>query len=132
MRVDQRMKEIKRLEETQTYLGATDYSAVVVKHSQDRGPTERLATDSRLESLRRKLAADIDRLADEKLVAISLIGMLEDARMQDILWEYYIRAVAKNWEEAGARCGYSERQARRIHGQALQLLRMSLNVRNDL
>ena len=123
------MAEIKRLEEMRTYLGATDYSAVVVKHSTGRGPTERMATNERLDRLRRRLEQDVQRLADEKLEAIALIGTLDDNRMQAVLWEYYIHA-ARNWEEAGQAAGYSERQARRIHGQALQQIRLSLNVRH--
>lgn len=114
-------------------LSATDYSAVVVRHSASRGIVERIATDGKLDTLRRRLEDDIRRLAAEKMEAIALIGSIEDARMQDVLWEYYIRA-AKNWDRAAENCGYSKRQAIRLHGQALQILRgkMSSNVTGDM
>jgi hypothetical protein len=115
------------------YIGATDYSAVVVKHTAGRGIVEQLATDGKLDGLRRKLADDVRRLADEKLEAINIISSLDDRRMQDVLWEYYIHA-AVNWDVAARDAGYSTRQALRIHGQALQILRekMSLNVMMDM
>jgi hypothetical protein len=132
IRIDQRIAEIKRLEEMRIYLSATDYSSVVVKHSAGRGSVEQLATDGKLDTLRRRLSADVERLAGEKLEAISIIGSLEDKRMQDVLWEYYIHA-AVNWDTAARAAGYSRRQALRIHGQALQILRekMALNVTGD-
>lgn len=94
---------------------------------------EQLATDGKLDGLRRKLAEDVRRLADEKLEAINIISSLDDRRMQDVLWEYYIHA-AVNWDVAAHDAGYSKRQALRIHGQALQILRrkMSLNVTVDI
>lgn len=123
------MAEIKCLEDMRTFLGATDYSAVVVMHSADRGPTERMATDERLDKLRQKLEEDVARLAEEKLEAIGLICSLDDSRMQMLLWEYYIR-TAKNWEAAADAIGYSRQHATKLHGQALQLLR--LNASNNI
>lgn len=127
------MAEIRRLEEMRIYLSATDYSNVAVKHSAGRGSVEQIATDGKLETLRRRLARDVERLETEKLEAISIISSLEDQRMQAVLWEYYIHA-ADSWAAAGLATGYSERQAQRIHGQALQILRekMSLNVTRDM
>lgn len=131
IRVDRRKEEIRRLREMEVYLSATNYDRPVVDHPVSRGSVERLATSGKLENLERKIQLEIDALAKAKNDAIGLISSLEDTRMTELLWEYYIHA-AKNWEDAAAACNYSERQALRIHGEALHLLRMSLNVTHDL
>ena len=115
----------------EVYLSATSYDNPVVDHSVSRGSVERLATSGKLEHLERKIQHEIDALTKAKNDAIALISSLDDTRMTELLWEYYIHA-AKNWEDAAAACNYSERQALRIHGDALQLLRMSLNVTLDM
>lgn len=122
--IDRLQDEIRRLEEMRIFLSATDYSAVVVKHSASRGNVERMATDSRMEQLRKRLEREAERMAEYKLDAIALIGVLDDLGMQAVLWEYYIHA-ATNWDEAACRAGYSTRHAHRLHGQALEILRKS-------
>ena len=55
--IDRRRAELKRLKEFETYLSATDYSSVVVKHSADRGSVERIATSGKLATLERVIGA---------------------------------------------------------------------------
>ena len=131
IRIDRRQAEIRRLHDMETYISATSYDSPVVSHSVGRGSVEQIATSGKLEHLERKIQKEIDAMATAKADAIALISTLEDTRMTELLWEYYIHA-ARTWEEAAAACNYSERQALRIHGEALQLLRMSLNVTHDM
>jgi len=131
LRIDRREAELKRLREMEVYLSATDYSAVVVKHSTGRGSVEQLATGSKLAELEERIEQDVKDLAEAKLDAIALISMLDDTRCTEILWEYYIHA-AGTWDDVARAVGYDPRHVRRLHGRALQQLRMSLNVREDL
>ncbi len=131
IRIDRRQAELRRLKEMEVYLSATNYESPVVAHAVSRGSVERIATSGKLEYLERKIQQEIDELAKAKLEAISLISILDDSRMTELLWEYYIHG-ADSWAAAAAACHYSERQAIRIHGKALQELRMSLNVTLDV
>jgi hypothetical protein len=131
LRIDSRLRELRRLEDMVVYLSATDYARPVVQHSASRGAVERMATmTGRADRLREYLRGDVAALEQQKLDAIALIGMLEDPRQADVLWEYYVRA-AKNWDEAADAVGYSRRQTLRLHGQALQALRLALNGTAD-
>ena len=128
-RIDRRRAELLRLREMESFLRATDYAAPVVKHSAGRGSVE--STAMKFAALEERIQRDVEDLAERKLEAIALIGLLEDQRMQEVLWEYYIHA-ARNWDEAAEACGYTVRHCTRLHGRALQELRkMSLNVHID-
>lgn len=131
LRIDRRQAELRRLREMETYLSATDYSTVAVRHSAGRGSVEAIATGSRLAELEERITRDVKDLADAKLEAIGLIGLLEDTRYSEILWEYYIHAL-RTWEDVADAVGYNLRHTLRLHGEALQLLRkMALNVTPD-
>lgn len=127
-RIDQRQAELTRVREMRSYITGTNFEAVRVKHSADRGPTERLALSSRVEALEEMLRADVEKLAEAKIEAIGLISLLENRWQQDVLWEYYIHGL--KWEAVADQIGYSTRHVLRLHGDALQQLRriMSLNV----
>ena len=127
-RIDQRQAELTRVREMRSYITGTNFEAVRVKHSADRGPTERLALSSRVEALEEMLRADVERLAEAKIEAIGLISLLDNRWQQDVLWEYYIHGL--KWEAVADQIGYSTRHVLRLHGDALQALRkiMSLNV----
>lgn len=130
-RMDRRQAELSRIREMRSYIGAVSYDKVVVAHSAGRGPVEQMATDARLDRLEQRIRQDLDELTKAKLEAIGLIGLLEDPRMQEVLWEYYIRG-AKNWDEAAEHLYMGRRTALRLHGQALQLLRLALNGTDNL
>ena len=117
-RIDRRMTELNRLRAMETYLSATDYSSPVVKRSAGRGNVERIATSSKLASLEQRIQRDIDELGDAKLEAISLISLVDDTRMTEILWEYYIRAV-RSWDDVASAVGYSRQHVTKLHGKAL-------------
>lgn len=126
--IDRRQAELIRLREMESYLTATDPSDVVVKHSGGRGPVERQAVSAadKLARVERLIQRDIDQLAQAKLEAIALIGLLGDTRMQEVLWEYYIRC-SRNWDEAAEKLYMGRRTAMRLHGHALEKLRLALN-----
>lgn len=127
LRIDSRIRELRRLEDMTVYLSATDYSRPVVQHAASRGTVERIATmTGRADRLRDYLLQDLQQLEQQKLDAIGLISRVEDPRQADVLWEYYIRA-ARSWDDAARAVGYSRRQTLRLHGQALQHLRLALN-----
>jgi len=123
--IDRRRAELKRLKEFETYLSATDYSSVVVKHSADRGSVERIATSGKLATLERVIAREVEQLAQAKLEAIALISLLEDREQQEVLWEYYIHAP-KNWDVAADNLFMSRRKVLRLNGRALQVHREKL------
>lgn len=120
--LDRRRNALKKLRELEVYLSATDYERPAVRHSADRGSVERIAISSNVERLEKRIRQDVEDMATAKLEAIALISLLEDSRMEELLWEYYINN-ARNWDKAAEDCGYSKRQAIRLHGQALQILR---------
>lgn len=127
LRIDSRLKELKRMEDEKVYLSATDYSRPVVRRSASRGAVERMAVMvDQTDRLRELLRQDVAELSQQKLEAIALIGLLDDSRQADVLWEYYIRA-AKNWTAAADAVGYSKQHAQRLHGQALRVIKMRLN-----
>ena len=130
-RIDRRQAELDRLREMRSYLSATEYDRPVVANSTGRGPVERMATDESLDRLDQTIREDIRAMSEAKLEAIGLISLLEDTRMKEILWEYYIRC-AKSWDAVADSVGYTRRNCTRLHGRALQeLRRMSLNVPVD-
>ncbi len=130
-RMDRRQAELDRLREMRSYLSATEYDRPVVAHSAGRGSVEQMATDETLDRLEQVYRADLHALAEAKLEAIGLIGLLEDSRMQEVLWEYYIRC-AKSWDAAADALYMGRRTALRLHGRALNLLRLALNGTADL
>ena len=130
-RIDQRQAELTRVREMRSYITGTNFEAVRVKHSADRGPTERLALSSRVEALEEMLRADVEKLAEAKIEAIGLISLLENPWWQEVLWVYYIRS-AKNWGEAAEIVGYSEQHAKRIHGLALREIRRKMRLNEPI
>lgn len=126
-RIDRRQAELRRLREMETYLRATDYASVVVAHSAGRGPVEQAALGSRLETMERCIRQDIAALTEAKLEAVALIGLLEDPRMTEILWEYYIHGV-RTWDDVSEAVGYSRQYVTKLHGGALQLLREKMRL----
>ena len=124
--IDRRQAEIRRLREMEVFLRATDYSAVKVRHSADRGSVEKIATSGKLSTLERVTAREVEQLAQAKMDAIALISALPDREMQEVMWEYYIHAP-RSWDAAAENLYMSRRKALYINGRALQLLREMLH-----
>ena len=129
--LDRRRSALQKLRDLEVYLSATDYSRPTVRHSADRGSVERIAISSNMERLEKRIRQDAEDMATAKLEAIALISALDDNRMAELLWEYYINN-AENWYAAAEACGYSYSHAMRLHGAALNILRekMRLNETN--
>ena len=122
------MEELKRVQEMETYLSATDYSRPVIVHSASRGGVENMATrTARMDRLRKYLKRDIKALEELKLEAIAVVGLVDDPVQRDVLWEYYIRA-AKNWESVAETLRYSRQHVTKLHGKALQVAREKMRL----
>lgn len=127
------MAELRRLQDMEIYLSATDYSSPAVQHSPGRGPTETLALGSNLEQLEDQIRSELETLIRAKLQAVRLISLLDDKRMTEALWEYYIHSL-RTWDDVADAMGYSRQHVTKLHGQALEKLKekMRLNASSGI
>lgn len=69
-----------------------------------------------------------EELPDAYKEVLSIIETLEDKKERKVLILIYVRG--KKWKEAAEDMSYSERQIKRIHGNAVDHLKMSRNAGN--
>lgn len=68
----------------------------------------------------------IDKLLKLKLEINTVISTVNDYRLQTVLIEYYINC--KTWEQVAESMSYDKRHVTRLHGQALQKIKMPFYV----
>lgn len=122
--------EYKRILELATRVSPS-ISADVVQHSGSGDKVGELV--AKMADISKSLEHDIEELVDTQQDMLKVITKLPALEMQVVYKRYF---EAKGWYQIAVEMCYDERQVRRIHGQAMELLadaetcpRMSENVR---
>ena len=124
-RIDQDIIELDQLRRRAVYLGATDYSRVIVQSSRDNSMEAIIA---KIVDQQAAINRRIDLLAETKTAISAEIDQLEKPDHRTILRYRYI-CLCK-FEDIADRMGYDRRHVSRIHNSALKAFgeKMSHNV----
>ena len=98
--------------------------------TQDKVQTSRKNTSEERITKYISYTEEIDDMIDQLLIIKQdieeAISTLSDYRLQTVLFEYYINC--KTWEDVAKSMCYDRRHVTRLHGEALQKLKMSFYV----
>lgn len=118
-------EEYETLKETAGRLQGFDYAKPIVKATAGRGDVENIAI--KLADEQRAIEERVNELIRLKRQVRALLNKLPAGLERNVMLERYI--LFKSWENVAADLGYSYRHVIRVHGDALEKLRiMSLNV----
>ena len=120
--VHTKLSEIDRLRELAECISS---SRMGDKVSSNKGNTS-MQTVDKIVDLQAEIRKEIAELVNLIGEIHTKIELLEDTRERIVLTEFYING--KEWGEIAEIVGYGERQVHRKHGNALEHLKMSLNV----
>ena len=120
--VHTKLSEIDRLRELAECLSSPRMGDKV---SSNKGNTS-MQTVDKIVDLQAEIRKEIAELVNLIGEIHTKIELLEDTRERIVLTEFYING--KEWGEIAEIVGYGERQVHRKHGNALEHLKMSLNV----
>lgn len=99
--------------------GAVNYGTERVQASSGNGTEHKFISYSQYAA---ELERRMEELTNYRLEMLRLIARLPDSTHRALLTEYYINC--KSWEDVADSIGYEERQTRRLHGEALQKMRI--------
>ncbi len=118
-RINSKLEQVMKLRETSTKATAT----LSDMPRSDSPNVHRLEdTICKIVDLENEINHDIDRLVDLKREARDVIGQLSDPDQQLILELRYL--CYKTWEEIADELGYCPSNIYRLHGRALEILRV--------
>ena len=118
-RINSKLEQVMKLRETSTKATAT----LSDMPRSDSPNVHRLEdTICKIIDLENEINHDIDRLVDLKREARDVIGQLSDPDQQLILELRYL--CYKTWEEIADELGYCPSNIYRLHGRALEILRV--------
>ena len=92
------------------------------------GGSDWTETADRLIELEQAVNARVRDMCRIKRQAIAAIDAVEDARYRELLELYYIDG--KTWEQVAERMGYDRRWVTRLHGMALQKVKVPEEVKH--
>ena len=86
------------------------------------GAQDWTATADKLIELERRVNERTRELVRWKLMAMDAIDLVDEARLREVLELYYIDGFT--WEQVAQRMNYDVRQVFRLHGKALQKVKV--------
>ena len=92
------------------------------------GGSDWTETADRLIELEQAVNARVRDMCQIKRQAIAAIDAVDDARYRELLELYYIDG--KTWEQVAERMGYDRRWVTRLHGMALQKVKVPEEVKH--
>ena len=118
-RINSKLEQVMKLRETSTKATAT-----LSDMPRSDSPNVHRMEDTicKIIDLENEINHDIDRLVDLKREARDVIGQLSDPDQQLILELRYL--CYKTWEEIADELGYCPSNIYRLHGRALEILRV--------
>lgn len=124
-KINSRLRELEQLRRLEASVQGVDLTRERVQCSRRfRSQVENIA--QKIIDLEQRINSEIDRLLELKLEIRKVIESVDNETEQLLLRLRYIEY--KRWDEIAEIMGYSKRQATRLHGYALQKIKLSLNV----
>lgn len=124
-KINSRLRELEQLRRLEASVQGVDLTRERVQCSRRfRSQVENIA--QKIIDLEQRINSEIDRLLELKLEIRKVIESVDNATEQLLLRLRYIEY--KRWDEIAEIMGYSKRQVTRLHGYALQKIKLSLNV----
>ena len=119
--IDRRVDEaIERVERLQARLESGRMSRITGMPRG--GGSDWTETADRVIELEQRVNARVREMVRLKQIAQDAIDRIEEARLRELLELYYIDGMT--WEQVARRMHYSEVQVWRLHGRALQQIRL--------
>lgn len=124
-KINSRLRELDQLRRLEASVQGVDLTRERVQCSRRfRSQVENIA--QKIIDLEQRINSEIDRLLELKLEIRKVIESVDNETEQLLLRLRYIEY--KRWYEIAEIMGYSKRQVTRLHGYALQKIKLSLNV----
>lgn len=124
-KINSRLRELEQLRRLEASVQGVDLTRERVQCSRRfRSQVENIA--QKIIDLEQRINSEIDRLLELKLEIRKVIESVDNETEQLLLRLRYIEY--KRWDEIAEIMGYSKRQVTRLHGYALQKIKLSLNV----
>lgn len=124
-KINSRLRELEQLRRLEASVQGVDLTRERVQCSRRFGSqVENIA--QKIIDLEQRINSEIDRLLELKLEIRKVIESVDNETEQLLLRLRYIEY--KRWYEIAEIMGYSKRQVTRLHGYALQKIKLSLNV----
>lgn len=124
-KINSRLRELEQLRRLEASVQGVDLTRERVQCSRRfRSQVENIA--QKIIDLEQRINSEIDRLLELKLEIRKVIESVDNETEQLLLRLRYIEY--KRWYEIAEIMGYSKRQVTRLHGYALQKIKLSLNV----